>query len=273
MKTKPNLFFLFFPRAWPQAPCHSDRWPRAAQIPGPHAGPVPQAEQGPRETEAPASRPHGPRASEPPLGHLALGQERVPERLCLWLSARRWARSMVLRLRSLPGGAGALAQQCASLYPGCRVTVFEVPEVVQTARAHLPLPTEGQVGFREGDFFADPLPEADLYILARVLHDWSDETCSRLLASVHHACRPGGGVLVVERVLDADGRGPLATLLGSLNMLLQAEGRERTAAQFRALLADAGFGGFALRRTGGVHDAILATKALPASGHPGARGQ
>ncbi|KAM5125429.1 acetylserotonin O-methyltransferase [Callospermophilus lateralis] len=114
-----------------------------------------------------------------------------------------------------------------------------------------------------GDFFEDPLPEADLYILARVLHDWSDETCSRLLARVHHACRPGGGVLVVERVLDADGRGPLATLLGSLNMLLQAEGRERTAAQFHALLADAGFGGFALRRTGGVHDAILATKALP----------
>ncbi|XP_077893304.1 acetylserotonin O-methyltransferase isoform X3 [Ictidomys tridecemlineatus] len=173
----------------------------------------------------------------------------------------------------LGGGAGALAQQCASLYPGCRVTVFEVPEVVQTARAHLPLPTEGQVGFREGDFFADPLPEADLYILARVLHDWSDETCSRLLASVHHACRPGGGVLVVERVLDADGRGPLAALLGSLNMLLQAEGRERTAAQFRALLAAAGFGGFALRRTGGVHDAILATKALPEAGHPGARGQ
>ncbi|KAF7461275.1 Hypothetical predicted protein [Marmota monax] len=210
------------------------------------------------------------------------------------------------RICDLGGGAGALAQECACVYPGCHVTVLEVPEVVQTARAHLPLQTEGQVGFREGDFFEDPLPEADLYILARVLHDWSDEKCSRLLARVHHACRPvsgcpgdsaqlspevtvlvalgswacslcpgdsaqlfpkvtrpGGGVLVVERVLDADGRGPLATLLGSLNMLLQAEGRERTAAQFRALLAAAGFGGFALRRTGGVHDAILATKALP----------
>ncbi|XP_027809907.2 acetylserotonin O-methyltransferase [Marmota flaviventris] len=167
------------------------------------------------------------------------------------------------RICDLGGGAGALAQECACVYPGCHVTVLEVPEVVQTARAHLPLQTEGQVGFREGDFFEDPLPEADLYILARVLHDWSDEKCSRLLARVHHACRPGGGVLVVERVLDADGRGPLATLLGSLNMLLQAEGHERTAAQFRALLAAAGFGGFALRRTGGVHDAILATKARP----------
>ncbi|XP_077893302.1 acetylserotonin O-methyltransferase isoform X1 [Ictidomys tridecemlineatus] len=60
----------------------------------------------------------------------------------------------------LGGGAGALAQQCASLYPGCRVTVFEVPEVVQTARAHLPLPTEGQVGFREGSCTTGPTRRA-----------------------------------------------------------------------------------------------------------------
>ncbi|XP_048640594.1 A-kinase anchor protein 17A [Marmota marmota marmota] len=54
------------------------------------------------------------------------------------------------RICDLGGGAGALAQECACVYPGCHVTVLEVPEVVQTARAHLPLQTEGQVGFREG---------------------------------------------------------------------------------------------------------------------------
>lgn len=42
-----------------------------------------------------------------------------------------------------------------------------------------------------GDFFRDPLPDADLYVLARVLHDWADETCAQLLARVHRACRPG----------------------------------------------------------------------------------
>ena len=42
-----------------------------------------------------------------------------------------------------------------------------------------------------GDFFRDPLPDADLYVLARVLHDWADEKCSQLLARVHHVCRPG----------------------------------------------------------------------------------
>lgn len=52
-----------------------------------------------------------------------------------------------------------------------------------------------------GDFFKDPLPEADLYILARVLHDWTDMRCSQLLARVHRACKPGGawGLVRVER--------------------------------------------------------------------------
>jgi len=42
-----------------------------------------------------------------------------------------------------------------------------------------------------GDFFKDPLPEADLYILARILHDWTDQRCIELLSSVYKACKPG----------------------------------------------------------------------------------
>ncbi|KAM7044601.1 acetylserotonin O-methyltransferase-like isoform 2-T2 [Molossus nigricans] len=111
-----------------------------------------------------------------------------------------------------------------------------------------------------GDFFEDPLPEADLYVLARVLHDWTDDRCSYLLARIHRACPPGGGVLVIESLLDADGSGPLTTQLYSLNMLVQTEGRERTPAQYRALLAAAGFRDVLCQRTGGTYDAVLARK-------------
>ncbi|XP_032969207.1 acetylserotonin O-methyltransferase isoform X2 [Rhinolophus ferrumequinum] len=111
-----------------------------------------------------------------------------------------------------------------------------------------------------GDFFKDPLPDADLYILARVLHDWADDKCSQLLARIGQACKPGGGVLVVESLLDADGRGPLTTQLYSLNMLVQTEGQERTPAQYQALLAPAGFRDVRCKRTGGIYDAILARK-------------
>lgn len=42
-----------------------------------------------------------------------------------------------------------------------------------------------------GDFFKDELPKADLYILARVLHDWSDEKVHILLSKIADACSPG----------------------------------------------------------------------------------
>ncbi|KAJ7345825.1 hypothetical protein JRQ81_001775, partial [Phrynocephalus forsythii] len=44
-------------------------------------------------------------------------------------------------------------------------------------------------------------PEADLYIMARVLHDYDDEKCVQLLTRPHKTCRPGGGVPVIEMVL------------------------------------------------------------------------
>ncbi|XP_059534778.1 acetylserotonin O-methyltransferase isoform X2 [Myotis daubentonii] len=176
------------------------------------------------------------------------------------LGAARTVLSARHPLCPLPGCSGALAKACVSLYPGCRVTVFDLPSVVQTAKDHFLSPEKGRIGFQEGDFFKDPLPEADLYILARVLHDWPDERCSHLLARIHEACKPGGGVLVVESLLDPDGRGPLTTQLYSLNMLVQTDGRERTPAQYRALLAVAGFRDVQCKRTSGTYGAILARK-------------
>lgn len=49
---------------------------------------------------------------------------------------------------------------------------------------------------RSGDFFKDTLPEADLYVLARILHDWTDERCIELLNRVYGACKPGLSVCV-----------------------------------------------------------------------------
>ena len=82
--------------------------------------------------------------------------------------------------------------------------------------------------------------------------------------SVPHSGPPvpitGGGILVIESLLDADSRGPLTTQLYSLNMLVQTEGQERTPAQYRALLEAAGFRDFHCRRTWGIYGAILARK-------------
>ncbi|XP_061035324.1 acetylserotonin O-methyltransferase-like [Eubalaena glacialis] len=93
------------------------------------------------------------------------------------------------RICDLGGGSGALAKACMSLYPGSQVTVFDIPDVVQMAKRHFSFPEDERIGFCEGDFFKDRLPEPDLCILARVLHDWTDEKCSHLLGRTYQACK------------------------------------------------------------------------------------
>ncbi|XP_072301175.1 acetylserotonin O-methyltransferase [Eucyclogobius newberryi] len=160
----------------------------------------------------------------------------------------------------LGGCSGALAKHCTSAYPQCTVMIFDLPKVVHTSREHFVTAAQSRIGFHEGDFFKDPIPKADLYILARILHDWTDPCCVELLSRVYKACNPGGAVLLVEALLFEDGSGPLTAQLYSLNMLVQTEGRERTAAQYAALLTASGFTSVQHRFTGKTYDAVLGRK-------------
>ncbi|NWZ23891.1 ASMT methyltransferase, partial [Asarcornis scutulata] len=160
----------------------------------------------------------------------------------------------------LGGGGGALARECVSLYPNCTVTIYDLPKVVQVAKDRFIPPEEQRIAFHEGDFFKDSIPEADLYILSKILHDWDDDKCGQLLAKVHQACRPGGGVLLVESLLKEDRSGPVETQLYSMNMLVQTEGKERTPAEYSKLLVAAGFREVQVKRTGKLYDAVLGRK-------------
>ncbi|KAM6934500.1 acetylserotonin O-methyltransferase [Xenentodon cancila] len=160
----------------------------------------------------------------------------------------------------LGGCSGALAKHCTSIYPECTVTIFDLPKVVRMSQGHFVNEADQRISFHEGDFFKDPLPVADLYILARILHDWTDERCIELLHRIHKACKPGGAVLLVEALLNEDGSGPLTVQLYSLNMLVQTEGRERTDAQYAALLAAAGFTNIQHRLTGKIYDVVMGHK-------------
>ncbi|XP_026563271.1 acetylserotonin O-methyltransferase [Pseudonaja textilis] len=111
-----------------------------------------------------------------------------------------------------------------------------------------------------GDFFKDPLPEAELYILARILHDWSDENCVQLLTKVQKSCKTGGGVLLIETLLNEDKRGPLESQLYSLNMLVHTEGKERSPAEYSKLLTASGFKEIKIKKSGKLYDAILGRK-------------
>ena len=144
----------------------------------------------------------------------------------------------------LGGATGHLADAMAERYPAMRTTVFDLPAVARIFSRVTP-----------GDFFADPLPAADLYGLGRILHDWSEEKIHRLLSKIHAALPVGGGLLVAEKLLEN-----VPAHMQTLNMLIVTEGRERTAEQYGALLRSAGFTSVESRRTGTPLDATLAIK-------------
>ncbi|XP_067320556.1 acetylserotonin O-methyltransferase-like isoform X2 [Anolis sagrei] len=156
----------------------------------------------------------------------------------------------------LGGGSDAFAKQYISLYPNSTVTIFDLPEVVENAKKSSLFSEEYRINFQSGDFFNDPIPEADLYILARVVHSWDDEKCLALLKKLHKA---GCGVLIVEMVLNEDRSGPLAAHIFSILLLIVLEGKERTASEYNALLGAAGFKDVQFKK-GQLLDAVYGRK-------------
>ncbi|KAM4702421.1 acetylserotonin O-methyltransferase-like [Discoglossus pictus] len=160
----------------------------------------------------------------------------------------------------LGGCAGALAKWLLSKYPESSIIIYDLPEVVKAAQKYFISPEEQRISFKGGDFFKDPIPDADLYILARILHDWSDDKCSQLLERVYKACKPGGALLIIDAVINEDRSGPVLSQMQDLVMLLYTEGKERTAAEFEKLLKEAGFQDITFSINGSLSEVILAKK-------------
>ena len=150
------------------------------------------------------------------------------------------------KLVDLGGGTGHLAEAARERYPQLEAAVFDLPSVARMVP-----------GVIAGDFFRDPLPEADLYALSRILHDWSEPKIRALLGKIHDALPAGGGLLVAEKLLAPD---YVSGHMQSLNMLVVTEGRERTAEEYADLLRAAGFSHVESKRTGTPLDATLAIK-------------
>jgi acetylserotonin N-methyltransferase len=158
------------------------------------------------------------------------------------------------RMVDLGGATGHLPNAVLERYPGMQAAVFDLAPVIEVAREFT------KVELIAGDFFTDPLPPADLYSLGRILHDWGEEKIRRLLARIYAALPASGGLLIAERLLHDDKRGPVSTHMQSLNMLVATEGRERSFREYADLLQETGFAEMEGKMTGLPLDAILAIK-------------
>ena len=93
------------------------------------------------------------------------------------------------------GGPGTMAYTLCQYYPNMKITVCDLQSVVDSARHFRPsledCPNQGNISYVVGNFFQGDLPKAELYILSRILHDWSDEKVDLILSNVYE-CLPSG---------------------------------------------------------------------------------
>ncbi|HMF03565.1 MAG TPA: methyltransferase [Acidimicrobiia bacterium] len=154
--------------------------------------------------------------------------------------------SRVASVCDVGGGSGAIMCDLLAAHPALRGVVFDLPQLGEPARALLAARGVGDRGeFVAGDFFAEVPAGHDVYTLFAIVHDWGDDHCITILRNIRRAMTPGAHVLVTEMPVPERPSPSFAKVMDLEMLILTGSGRERTAAEYRALF---GRGGFAVVR-------------------------
>jgi hypothetical protein len=141
------------------------------------------------------------------------------------------------------GATGLLSIIVANRHPHMRCATYDLGVVEPIAKRTI----EGaglsdRVSTEAGDFFADPLPEADVIVMGLILHDWNLEGKMHLIKSAYDALPDGGALIAVENLIDDARRENAFGLLMSLNMLIEfGDAFDFTGADFAGWCKEVGF--------------------------------
>lgn len=104
------------------------------------------------------------------------------------------------------GSKGEYGIKIAQKYPGIKVVIQDLPDVVSKARSNAPQDLGDMVSFMAHDFFTEqPVKGADVYFLRWILHDWSDKYSIRILRALIPALKKGAKVVLHEYIVPEPG--------------------------------------------------------------------
>ena len=139
------------------------------------------------------------------------------------------------------GGHGGLITSILQKNPQTKGVLFDAPVVIEGARQKLE--SAGVADRCEtvpGDFFQAVPAGGDAYVMKWIIHDWEDEKAIKILKNCREHMQPNNRLIVVDCVVPENDE-PDFSKTFDLNMMVMTGGKERTAAEFRELLAAAGF--------------------------------
>jgi hypothetical protein len=145
-------------------------------------------------------------------------------------------------LVDVAGGHGEVLINVLRKYPKMRGVLVDLGHVVEGAT-----PRFAAAGVADraqtvaGDFFKAVPPGGDAYLMKHIIHDWNDAKATQILRNIRTAIgNTHGRLLLLEGVI-APGAAPGFGKVLDIEMMVFPGGRERTADEFRALFAGAGF--------------------------------
>jgi O-methyltransferase domain len=134
------------------------------------------------------------------------------------------------------GGRGHLLAAILEAAPQAKGILFDLPHVVKEASAL----ASSRLTLQGGDFFKDPLPRCDAYILMEIIHDWPDQEAVAILQAVRQAALPGAALFLIETIMPPGAEPDWSKML-DIHMLTLLGGKQRTLQEYQAIFEQANF--------------------------------
>ena len=101
-------------------------------------------------------------------------------------------------IADIGGGNGAALRHILGRFSAPRGLVFDREDVIDAITPEERM--DGRIAAQGGSFFNEVPGGADVYLLIRVLHDWSDEDCVRILRTIRAAIGAHSLLLLGEQI-------------------------------------------------------------------------
>ncbi|KAL9097778.1 MAG: hypothetical protein Q9165_000104 [Trypethelium subeluteriae] len=128
------------------------------------------------------------------------------------LSGFDWASLGEGHVVDIGGSYGDYSILVASKYPSLRFTIQDLPETIDQAKQILPTldpSIASRITFSAHSFWdPEPIRDADVYFLRRVLHDWPFAESQKILQHLAEALKPGAVIVIMDAVLPVPGSRP-----------------------------------------------------------------
>lgn len=160
------------------------------------------------------------------------------------------------------GAQGCVSVQVALAHKHLKGAEFDLPPVGPIYEEYVSsFRLDARLKFHSGNFFRDPLPQADVLIMGHILHDWNLQEKHLLLQKAYAALPKHGALIVYDAMIDDARCRNVTGLLMSLNMLIETHGGfDYTPAECRGWMKTTGFRQTSVVPLTEVESMVIATK-------------